>query len=205
MVRSSASLRLSWPVIMLSHSGVLASSKSASHTLAPEFSALIVIFLSVGPVISTRRSAAQPRRGRRHLPGVVVPDLRRARQEVEGPARDDLGLPPFPRGQQLRAPGAQLPLQRRDQPERLGSQNLVVTIPGRAGDLGAIGARHKLTPPQQSASILTDQVRGDEPGPADLCYSQVTLARPPRPGQRRGAGMLICSPNEGQGALVERP
>ncbi len=40
----------------MSHSGVLASSKSASHTFAPEFSALIVIFLSVGPVISTRRS-----------------------------------------------------------------------------------------------------------------------------------------------------
>ncbi len=58
MVRSSASFRLSCPVIMLSHSGVLASSKSASHTLAPEFSALIVIFFSVGPVISTRRSTS---------------------------------------------------------------------------------------------------------------------------------------------------
>ena len=56
--RSSASLRLSWPPIMLSHSGVLASSKSASQTLAPELSALIVIFLSVGPVISTRRSTS---------------------------------------------------------------------------------------------------------------------------------------------------
>ena len=43
---------------MLSQSGVLASSKSASHTLAPEFSALIVIFLSVGPVISTLRSTS---------------------------------------------------------------------------------------------------------------------------------------------------
>ena len=41
---------------MFSHSGVFASSKSASHTFAPEFSALIVIFASVGPVISTRRS-----------------------------------------------------------------------------------------------------------------------------------------------------
>ncbi len=41
---------------MLSQSGVFASSKSASHTLAPEFMALIVIFLSVGPVISTLRS-----------------------------------------------------------------------------------------------------------------------------------------------------
>ncbi|GAP59084.1 hypothetical protein AHiyo1_22980 [Arthrobacter sp. Hiyo1] len=30
---------------------------SASHTLAPEFSALMVIFRSTGPVISTRRSS----------------------------------------------------------------------------------------------------------------------------------------------------
>src|SRR5579863_5228388 len=58
IVRSSASFRLSCPVIMLSHSGVFASSKSASHTLAPEFSALIVILRSVGPVISTRRSTS---------------------------------------------------------------------------------------------------------------------------------------------------
>ena len=56
IVRASASPRLSWPEITLSQSGVLASSKSASHTLAPELSALIVIFRSVGPVISTRRS-----------------------------------------------------------------------------------------------------------------------------------------------------
>ena len=58
MVRSSASMRLSWPVIMLSHSGVFASSKSASQTFAPELRALMVIFLSVGPVISTRRSTS---------------------------------------------------------------------------------------------------------------------------------------------------
>src|SRR5262249_50267226 len=56
MVRSRASHRLSWPMIMFSQSGVFASSKSASHTFAPELSALMVIFRSVGPVISTRRS-----------------------------------------------------------------------------------------------------------------------------------------------------
>ena len=48
MVRSSASLRLSWPSIMFDHSGVLASSKSASQTFAPELSALIVIFCRSG-------------------------------------------------------------------------------------------------------------------------------------------------------------
>ena len=40
----------------LRQDGVEESSMSASHTLAPEFSALMVIFLSTGPVISTRRS-----------------------------------------------------------------------------------------------------------------------------------------------------
>src|SRR5690242_21791746 len=57
MVRSRAFRSDSWPSIMLSHSGVLASSKSASQTLAPELRALMVIFRSVGPVISTRRSS----------------------------------------------------------------------------------------------------------------------------------------------------
>jgi hypothetical protein len=41
----------------LCHVGDVASSKSASQTLAPEFSALTVILRSVGPVISTRRSS----------------------------------------------------------------------------------------------------------------------------------------------------
>ena len=39
-----------------SQSGVFESSKSANQTFAPELRALIVIFRSVGPVISTRRS-----------------------------------------------------------------------------------------------------------------------------------------------------
>ena len=55
--RSSASVRFSWPWITLRQDGVEESSMSASHTLAPEFSALMVIFLSTGPVISTRRSS----------------------------------------------------------------------------------------------------------------------------------------------------
>ena len=41
---------------MFSHVGELASSKSAMKIFAPEFSALITILRSVGPVISTRRS-----------------------------------------------------------------------------------------------------------------------------------------------------
>ena len=47
------------PVEMtLSQVGELASSKSAMKTLAPELRALIIIFRSTGPVISTRRSAS---------------------------------------------------------------------------------------------------------------------------------------------------
>ena len=58
IVPAIASRRLSWPPTTLSQCGVFASSWSASHTFAPEFSALIVIFRSVGPVISTRRSTS---------------------------------------------------------------------------------------------------------------------------------------------------
>ena len=47
---------LSWPSITLRQLGAFESSKSAINTFAPEFSALITIFRSTGPVISTRRS-----------------------------------------------------------------------------------------------------------------------------------------------------
>ncbi len=46
--------------MMLSQVGELASSKSAMKTLAPELRALIIIFRSTGPVISTRRSRRGP-------------------------------------------------------------------------------------------------------------------------------------------------
>jgi hypothetical protein len=55
--RTTASVRLTCPPTMFSQVGALASSKSAMNTLAPELSALMIIFRSVGPVISTRRSA----------------------------------------------------------------------------------------------------------------------------------------------------
>ena len=56
MRRRIASRRLIWPWMLLSHFGVFASSKSAMNTFAPEFSALMIILRSTGPVISTRRS-----------------------------------------------------------------------------------------------------------------------------------------------------
>ena len=49
MVRSTASIRLIWPSIMFCQVGVLASSKSAMYTSAPELSALMSILRSVGP------------------------------------------------------------------------------------------------------------------------------------------------------------
>ena len=49
-------MRLTWPSMQLAHVGEFESSKSAMNTRAPELSALITIFRSVGPVISTRRS-----------------------------------------------------------------------------------------------------------------------------------------------------
>ena len=44
-----------WPAITLAQGGDRASSKSAMNTLAPELRALIIIFRSTGPVISTLR------------------------------------------------------------------------------------------------------------------------------------------------------
>src|SRR5437764_694256 len=51
MVPATASRRLRWPSAMLCQVGALASSKSAMNPSAPEFSALIIILRSVGPVI----------------------------------------------------------------------------------------------------------------------------------------------------------
>ena len=65
---------------MFSQVGELASSKSDMNTRAPEFSALITILRSVGPVISTRRSR-QVRRRRRHPP-VALAHAAGRRQEV---------------------------------------------------------------------------------------------------------------------------
>src|ERR1700689_4703427 len=149
MVRSSASFRLSWPPIMFSHSGVLASSKSASHTLAPEFSALMVIRRSVGPVISTRRSTspgappprAAPRgRGRGPPPVRVGADVRRLGQEVERRAVGQLYLPAPARREQLLPAGPELGVERGNKVDGLWCQDLVVTIPVRPGDLHAFGS-----------------------------------------------------------------
>ena len=53
MVLSIASRKLICPPKVLAMFGALLSSKSAINVFAPEFKALITIFLSTGPVIST--------------------------------------------------------------------------------------------------------------------------------------------------------
>src|ERR671938_544874 len=56
MVRRTASHRFTCPCATFSQVGEEESSKSAMNVDAPELSALMIIFRSVGPVISTRRS-----------------------------------------------------------------------------------------------------------------------------------------------------
>ena len=56
-------MRCCWPRTTLSQVGEFESSKSAMKTRAPELSALMTIFRSTGPVISTRRSWRSAGRG----------------------------------------------------------------------------------------------------------------------------------------------
>ena len=69
-MRSSASVRLTWPSMQFAHVGEFESSKSAMNIFAPELRALITIFRSTGPVISTRRSCSSAGTGatRQSLP-----------------------------------------------------------------------------------------------------------------------------------------
>src|SRR5215213_10630542 len=74
-----ASVRLACPPTMLAQVGALASSKSASHTWAPEFMALTSILRSVGPVISTRRSVRSAGARPAARPGHPAPRCLRCR------------------------------------------------------------------------------------------------------------------------------
>ena len=55
MVRRTASMQFCWPRTTFRQEGESESSKSAMKMSAPELRALIIIFRSVGPVISTWR------------------------------------------------------------------------------------------------------------------------------------------------------
>ena len=137
-----ASSRLSWPPTTFSHSGVFASSWSASQTLAPELSALIVIFRSVG---SGDLDPPVDQAGRRlgHPPRVVLADLAGLLEEVERAAGGQLLDPLTAPGQQLGAPGAELAVQQRDQLQRGCGEDLVVPVVHRSGDLDTLRQIHR--------------------------------------------------------------
>ena len=130
---------------MLFHSGVLASSKSASHTLAPELSALMVIFRSVGPVISTRRSS-RPGAGSATRQVSSSPDGRVSGRKSSVPPVGELSLALGPRREQLLAPRAELALEGGQEAERLGRQDLLVPLVEGSGDLHAFQSSHLRCP-----------------------------------------------------------
>jgi hypothetical protein len=132
-LRRTASSSVTWPPTTFDQCGVLASSRSASHTLAPEFNALIAIFGSVGPVISTRRSR-KVRRSRRHPP-LVRTDLCRLGQEVEPAALARLLASPPTSGEQLVAAVVEPAVEVLHEGERLRRQHLVATLHRLADDL----------------------------------------------------------------------
>ena len=103
MVRAMASVRLIWPSIRLLQVGVFASSKSAMKTLEPEFSALIIILRSVGPVISMRRSWRSA--GNRSDGPFGFANVLRFRQEIGLFARIEPLLALLAGGQQLQTAG----------------------------------------------------------------------------------------------------
>src|SRR5215831_5810572 len=92
---------------MFAHVGVLASSKSAMYTSAPELSALISILRSVGPVSSTQRFCRS---------GVLTGATRR---------------------QQAFTRRVELAVQRGHEAKRVRRQNLVSAIDMRAADLNS--------------------------------------------------------------------
>ena len=128
-------------MITLSQSGVFASSRSASHTLAPEFSALIVIFRSVGPVISTRRSTS-PGAGAATRQAGSSRIWRVSGRKSSVPPADSSTCRVSRAASSSRPPRAELALQRGQQAQRVRGEDLVVPVPPRAGDLDTLDSSH---------------------------------------------------------------
>ena len=105
-------------------SGLEASSRSASHTRAPELSALIAIFAGdAGPVISTRRSVSAGRR-RRHRP-VAGADVARSRAGSRAARRGRSVRGVVPRGEQLATARIEPMVQFLHEGERLVGEDLL--------------------------------------------------------------------------------
>ena len=129
-VRRTASLSTTCPPTTLRQCGVLASSRSASQTFAPQLSALIAIFGSVGPVISTRRSTSPGGGG-----GTCQPPARTCAvsgAEVDPAGGGDLRPAGGAGGQQRVAVGAEPGLQVGDERQRLRRQDLLAPLDRRA-------------------------------------------------------------------------
>ena len=112
--------------------GVLASSRSASQTLAPEFRALMAILAgAAGPVISTRRSCRAAGAGG-NAP-VALADVAGLRQEIEPAGAGHLlalgraGLEQIPAG------GGETLVQFLDEGQGLGGEDLLRTVNGALG------------------------------------------------------------------------
>ncbi len=129
----TASRRLIWPSIWLAKVGADESSKSAMNTFAPEFSALMIILRSTGPVISTRRSRRAAGIGRHHP--VALANSRGVRAEIRQLASVVTGLAQLARGQQFLAASVEAAMQVGQEGQRVGRENGVVPRPRSAMDL----------------------------------------------------------------------
>ena len=107
--------------------GLVASSWSASQTFAPEFSALIVIFGSVGPVISTRRSS-RPGPGAGDPPLGVLADVRGVVAEARVAAVADLEAAAHAVGEPVVPAAREAVVQLGEERDRLRGEDLVVAV-----------------------------------------------------------------------------
>ena len=122
---------------MLVQVGVLASSKSAMKTLAPQFSALMIILRSTGPVISTRRSRMSMRQ-RRDRP-VAVADRRGLGQEIGLLAGIQPLLALDPGLQEFLPPAVEAALQAGHEGHRLPGEHLFEAGADNALDRNTVG------------------------------------------------------------------
>ena len=137
--RSQALRRFSWPCTRLSKVGVLLSSKSAMKTFAPQFSALMTILRSVGPVISTRRST-RPGAGSAHRQSPPRTSAVSGRKSGSAPAASSASR----RARACSSSSRRGPNSRcsaGEQLQRLGGQHLLVAVPPLACDLDAVHLR----------------------------------------------------------------
>ena len=121
--RRTASDTAHCPVTTFCQVGERASSKSAMKTLAPEFRALIIIFGSTGPVISTRRSSRSAGAGATRQSGSARTCVG-VRQEVGQLAGVEPSLAVSPLAEQALPALVEGPMQLRHEGQRLRRQDL---------------------------------------------------------------------------------